>query len=367
MKIWHVGAFPSPEIVNGLNNTVWLVAKEQALMGHEVALLVREINDCAINLSKQTGLKLIPISATKWSYERNVLSSILYSEKPEIVHMHGVFSPEQATLGFNLCKQRIPYISTPHSLTPQFLQRGWLKKAIYNFLLEKPKLRASSAITGVTPAETNTIKTFIADYRGIICSIPNPVEISKLDGYSWKQNIHSKQLVYMGRFDVIHKGIDILVEIMRFLPKAELHLYGSEDIKTKQILDNIKANAPSNIYFHKPVFGTEKIKVLTEASLYIQASRWEVFGISIAEAMYLGLPCAISDTHNLAQTFSEYNLGCIFPLNPKKAAYQLSKLLDEPEQLQCWSNNSRHFAVNNFQPQWVANEYLNLYQKILSQ
>ncbi|MEA5573949.1 glycosyltransferase family 4 protein [Calothrix sp. UHCC 0171] len=366
MKIWHVGGFPSPEIVNGLNNTVWLVAKEQVLMGHKVSMIVTKINQDALDLSEQSGLNLIHISTTKWSYEPKLLKSVLFSQAPQIVHMHGIFSPEQATLALNLLRRGIPYVSTPHSITPQFLRRDWFKKSLYSLFIEKPRLTASSAITGVTPSETETINKFISNYRGIIRSISNPIEISKLDKYTWEKKINAKRLVYMGRFDVLHKGIDTLIEIARFLPEFEFHLYGNEDIKTIQWLENIKLNIPGNVYLHNPIFGDEKLKVLSEATLYIQASRWEAFGVSIAEAMYIGLPCAISNTHNIAETFSLYNLGCLFTLNPKEAACKLSELLNnQSEQLLYWSQNARNFAQLNFHPQTVASEYLNLYQEII--
>jgi hypothetical protein len=40
MKIWHIGALPSPRRVDGRSATIWQVAREQALLGYEVALLL---------------------------------------------------------------------------------------------------------------------------------------------------------------------------------------------------------------------------------------------------------------------------------------------------------------------------------------
>lgn len=366
MKIWHIGAYPSPEIVNGLNNTVWLIAKEQASIGHEVSLFVEKTSHSISYVSKQINLEVVEIATHKWHYETKLLNLLLSSKPPHIVHLHGIFSPEQATLAQTLFKRKIPYISTTHSITPQFLRRGWLKKSIYNFLVEKPKLRASAAITGMTLAEINTINTFIPNYKGIVRSIPNPVETNKLSRQSWKGNIAAKKIVYMGRFDILHKGIDILVDIASFLPDVEFNLYGNEDAKTKSWLEIIKSKLPRNVHFHKPIFDVEKAEVLAEASLYIQTSRWEVFGISIAEAMYTGLPCAITSTHNLANTFNQHDLGLVFPLNPKEAAYKLSQILNKtPYKLKYWSQNAQNFAQKHFQPQLVAVDYLNLYQEVI--
>jgi glycosyltransferase involved in cell wall biosynthesis len=105
--------------------------------------------------------------------------------------------------------------------------------------------------------------------------------------------------------------------------------------------------------------------VLTNASLYIQTSRWEVFGISIAEAMYLGVPCAIADTLNLAQVFRQHDLGLVLPPDPKRAATDLLEVLNHPARLYQWSERARTFAQVHFHPYTVASEYLNLYEEIL--
>ncbi|MGL4501736.1 MAG: hypothetical protein ACRCU2_21890, partial [Planktothrix sp.] len=45
LKIWHIGSSSSPQKVCGVNNTVWLIATEQVLMGHDVTLIVNNPPD----------------------------------------------------------------------------------------------------------------------------------------------------------------------------------------------------------------------------------------------------------------------------------------------------------------------------------
>ena len=367
MKIWHVGSSPSPKSVDGVNTTVWLVSQEQAKFAHSVTLLVDAPPDYyAQSWADKVGIRLQYIAANRWRYDPQKLQSLLNSEAPDIVHIHSVFLPKQATLGKKLVKQGIPYVLTPNAIHPQLLRRGRLKKQIYSWLIEKPRFFKAAALAAVTPREVEDIRAFVPNYLGQIRWVPNPINLADLRDRTSVRNMNTKRLVYLGRFDILHKGIDILIEIARFLPSnVEIHLYGTQDGKTKQWMQRLTQNLPPNLFFHPPVFGVEKAQILANASLYIQTSRWEVFGISVAEAMYSGVPCAIAATLNLADLFQEHDLGLILPANPEKSAKLITEALSKPSQLQFWSRQAQEYAKQNFAPQTVAQKYLALYEELI--
>ncbi len=366
MKIWHVmsGEF-SPQKVCGVNNTVLLIVKEQALLGHSVAVLLDTPPDSAAKaLAEQTGLELVYIPVSGWRYNPQGLEPFLSGKPPQIVHMHSVFIPQQATLGSQLVQNKIPYVITPHGGLE--FRRSRAKKLIYSWLVEKSRFKAAAAIAVVSPKEEETVRAFVPAYRGALRWVANPVDTSNLDGHSWKGNIEAKRLIFLGRFDVLHKGLDILVEIARWVPEIEFHLYGNSEPKTKQSFEELQRNLPANVYFHSPVFGAEKMQVLTGASLYIQTSRWEGFPISIAEAMYLGVPCAVADSLNMSELLRLHDLGLMLPPNPQEAASRLGEVLAQPTRLWDWSERARSFAQAHFKPREAARAYLNLYEEILN-
>ena len=369
MKIWHLGSSPSPKSVDGVNTTVWLVSQEQAKLGHSVTLLVDTPPDNdSLLLADKTGIKLKYIQANTWRYEPKKLQSLLSSDSPDIVHIHSVFPSKQATLGKTLVKRHIPYVITPNAIHPRLLRRGWLKKKIYSWLIEKPRFHDAAAIIAVTPREAADIKAFVPNYSGLVRWIPNPINLADLRDRNWVGKLDVKRIVYLGRFDILHKGIDILIEIARFLPSdVEIHLYGTQDANTKDWMEQLIRNLPPNLFFHSPVFGAEKAQILSNTSLYIQTSRWEVFGISVAEAMYSGVPCAIAATLNLADLFREHNLGLILSLQPEESAKQLTEVLSQPTQLQFWSRQSKEYARQHFEPLTVAQKYLALYEEVIQE
>jgi glycosyltransferase involved in cell wall biosynthesis len=365
MKIWHVGPFISPNSVCGINTAAWAIAKEQALLGHQIALIITSPPDQpALALAKETGLELLHIPEIVWRYDDQTLKLLLDSQRPDVVHMHSVFQPKHATLAIELVKRHIPYIITPNGgLMPQVLQRGRIKKSIYSWLIEQPLFRAAAAIVLVLPKEERDVRTFVPNYKGITRWISNPINSRDSEGKTWN-NTGAKQLIYLGRFDVLHKGIDILVEIAQYLPDVEFHLYGSNDAKTKDWLEKIKLTLTPNVHFHAPIFGAEKFSVLSHADFYIQTSRWEGFGISIAEAMYIGTPCAITNTLNFADLFHQHDLGLVLSANPQEAATSLSEALNSPTQLQQWSEHAKQFAQTHFDCRSIALNHLQLYEEV---
>jgi len=363
MNIWHIGSSSSPNKVDGVNTTVWLVAREQALLGHQVTLILHSPPDeAAKTLADEVGFKLVYIPANTWHYDQNKLESFLHADTPNIVHMHSVYLPKQVTLARNIVKKKIPYVITPNGGLDSL--RGKAKKLFYDFIAEKCRFSQASAITVVTPKEERTIRAFVPRYQGIIRWVANPFDTSKFSKQIWKGNIEPKRLVFLGRYDVLHKGIDILVEIARLLPNIEFNLYGTKDSKTQKWFERIHCNLPYNVHFNKPVFGAEKFQVLADASLYIQTSRWEGFPLSIAEAMHMGLPCAVSDMPNFAELFHQNNLGVVLPKNPKEAALKLSNILACPEEIVEYSKRAKSFAQENFHPRKVSEDYLKLYENV---
>ncbi|MEB3211045.1 MAG: glycosyltransferase family 4 protein [Leptolyngbyaceae bacterium] len=354
--------------------SAWLMAKEQARLGHTVTFVVHSAPDLAgLDYAADAGFRILHVPANFWQYDSMSIQRQLNTRPPDVVHMHSVFQAKQATLAMQLQRRGIPYVIKPAGgLLPEVLKRGRLQKLMYSFLLEKRRFKNAGAIAVVTPREEEPVLNFVPRYPGIIRWMPNPVDTQSLEGLSW-QGIQAdtaspepKRVVYLGRFDVLHKGIDRLVAIARHLPDIEFHLYGTEDDKTKQWLDTLRQDQPTNVMFHRPVYGAEKFRVLSEASLYIQPARWEVFGISIAEAMYLGTPCAVADSINFAELFQQHDLGLVFPSNnAEQAAQRLSDALANPTQLQHWSANAQAFAYQHFEPAAVAKNYLQLYTDVL--
>jgi glycosyltransferase involved in cell wall biosynthesis len=368
MKIWHVGGFWSPHRVDGIANASWALSFEQARLGHEVSLIMDSSPDAAaIEIAAAAAMKLVPTSKSVLHFGQEV-RRLLNEQSPDVVHMHSVFIPQQAVMARVLRRRGVPYVITPHAgLLPQVLKRGTIKKGIYGTLVERRRFMGASAISTVTPGEERAVHAYLPHFHKPIRWIPNPVAIDQLGQHRWQGlpgHQGSNRITFLGRFDVLHKGIDVLIEIARMLPDVRFDLFGAEDVKTRDWLERLKRNLPANVTFHDPIFGPEKGKMLAESCLYVQPSRWEGFPVSVAECLYLGVPCAITDALDLAQLYRQYDLGLLIPLDPPSAAARIRAALADEMRMREWSRRGQHFAQKHFQPP-VAETHLAVYQEVI--
>jgi glycosyltransferase involved in cell wall biosynthesis len=353
MHIIHVGGSGAKE-VNGVTTVVWIVAEEQARSGQHVTLLLEAEPDSATKAFAATkGIHLAPVKA---DFE---------SLAPDIIHFHSVFIPSHVRLGHTARKQHIPYVITPHNgLAPQILTKHWLRKAVYSQLFERSRLRHGSAITVLSPTELSSIENFVPQYPGHLVQIPNPIDPSLRTLKVDEVPAHSRpRIVFLGRFDVEHKGIDLLFSLASAMPHVDFHLHGSGSSKA---LNELMSSRPSNLSLLKPVYDAEKVAVLQSADIYIQMSRWEGIPISVMEAMSLGRPCAVNEAIKLSSLFEAKELIWVLPGDPEKAAPILSHLLNTPDQLAARAEAARQFVLSHFSPEKIAEQYLNVYKEAIA-
>lgn len=354
-------------MVDGINAVIWTAAAAQAEIGHRVLIVVTDPPPPeAQAFAREAGLEVAHIPARVWGYERGPFRRLLDDRPPDIVHMHSVFVPKQASLARQLRARSIPYVITPHGgLIPAVQQRGRLKKGIYRRLVEQPRFMGAAAIGEVTPNGEGDVHAFVPGYRGLVRWIPNPVNATLFDDACWNPDPGRKRLVFLGRFDVIHKGIDILVETARRVPEAQFELYGSDHAPTRERLEGLRRSLPPNVAIQSPIFNQEKVLALTGATMYIQMSRWEALSISILEAMYAGVPPVITEPMSMAPILREHDAGLVVPLDPARAAPLISAALNDPARLRQWSANARRYTRSTFAPRPVAETYIRLYEEAL--
>jgi glycosyltransferase involved in cell wall biosynthesis len=232
-------------------------------------------------------------------------------------------------------------------------------------LLEKDFFRRARTIFALTEHEQALIDKWIGQKRTVpgYTVLPNSIPPLPRDCSLWSLPAEPR-LIYLGRFDVIKKGLDRMVAISRLLPEAEVIAYGAASrAEQKDFSRLLSSGLPGNMVFHDPVYGTDKAAALARATVYLQLSRDEGFGMAIVEAMRQGVPVAITRGCDIADVVAQQDLGLVLPDDPQHAATELQKAMAEPERLSRWSQAGREWTVKALDPALAADRTIAAYER----
>jgi glycosyltransferase involved in cell wall biosynthesis len=125
-------------------------------------------------------------------------------------------------------------------------------------------------------------------------------------------------VAWLGRYDVHHKGLDLLVDAVAMIPpesrpRVILHGRDSEDTTSDVSALVRRAGVEQWVSVNGPVDGMEKWQFLSNASAFIQPSRWESNSIALMEAMAFGLPVLVCDSSPIANLVLSERIGVACP------------------------------------------------------
>lgn len=289
--------------------------------------------------------------------------------KPDIVVFEGLYdSFREIFFAKELRKNGIPYIVIPRgSLTYMAMHnKSRWKKEIAHFLFYDKFIKKASAIQYLTKAEHKDSKyRFDGPYFIIPNGFTPPTNIKSHFG---KDTINA---VFIGRFDIYHKGLDLLIEACKkqqdFLRDSHfvLTLYGTQTKDWYTLRDLIEQLELNNIIkLNGPVNGKEKEIVLLNSDLFVMASRWEGHPMGLIEALAYGLPCLVTPGTNMADEIESANAGWVCQGNVESIRETICSIINQKESLPV---KGEHARVLSLQYDWtyLANNFHNEILKII--
>lgn len=140
---------------------------------------------------------------------------------------------------------------------------------------------------------------------------------------------------YFGRISK-EKGIYTLLEAWKIVTtktsSAKLILLGGIEKNIKHTLRDIvkKLELDQNVIFAGFVSDRQAVNMLSSSKIFVLPSTEEGFGLTVAEAMAIGLPCILSDLPALKENFRS---AAVFvkPNDVEGLAQEISALLSDPE------------------------------------
>lgn len=233
--------------------------------------------------------------------------------KPDICIFHGVYFINYVAISYFLYKSNIPYLIQPHSSFGRNAQKkSFIKKYLSNITVFRSFIKKAYGLIFLNNNEKET--SVVRSKVEVV--IPNGVNeyYPQLNFHDDESNI--VKLFFIGRIDIYHKGLDILLNSLINYPmkidNVEYHIYGNGNKKNLYKLQNLIRKVESiKVFFHGRVLGEEKHEALSKNDIFVLTSRYEGFPVSVLEALSYGKPVIITEGTNVTDIVKNNELGWI--------------------------------------------------------
>lgn len=281
-------------------------------------------------------------------YKRIGLKKIIKSfGTPDFAIFEEVLNVDFCFAARKLQKIKVPYMIVPRGcLCDDAQSRKALKKKIANLVLFNRFIKNASCIQYLTDREAvDSGEKWNKNY----CIIPNGTDIPNIE----LKKEYSKPLkgVFIGRIDIFHKGLDLLVsacgEMREILEgKVIFDIYGADSVGDKdRLISMIKEkNLESMFNVLGPVYDEDKRKALLSHDFFVLTSRFEGHPMGLLEALSYGLPALVTSGCNMGEEIERGNCGWNSVTDTKGITISLKKLILDINELGELSANALELA-----------------------
>jgi glycosyltransferase involved in cell wall biosynthesis len=175
-------------------------------------------------------------------------------------------------------------------------------------------------------------------------------------------------LLYFGRLDIFHKGLDTLLDAFAILlkkrPSLELRIAGRGKDAERVAEMAQKLGIMGNIRLLGAVSDEERNHLLQGAKLQLMPSRFEGFGLAAAEAMAAGVPLIASSAGSLPEVVDAPRGGILVPPGDARALAEAADKLLSDDMLRLSLSASARESAARFSWSSVADAHLQFINNI---
>ena len=283
--------------------------------------------------------------------------------KPDLVVFNEIYKKGYINLYKECLKNNIPYIVIPHGcLVKKAQKKKHLKKIIGNLLLFNKFIKKANCLQFLTEQE---LKESVLKNKNYIISGNGVSKPNYVNKYT------NNDLVYIGRYDINTKGLDLLVNVCKnnkdwFINNnVKIMLYGRNTDNNKEKLNElISEDIKDIIILNDEIYNKEKEEVLKNAYAFIQTSRHEGQPMGIIEALSVGLPCIVTYQTNFGEFVNKYNCGIGVNIDLDEI-FEAIKMMYNKDIRNICSNNALKYTNEIYDFDNVSKDCIEKYKKII--
>jgi glycosyltransferase involved in cell wall biosynthesis len=298
--------------------------------GHQVMLVALGGTPQVLPSNPQVLVENLSLASNPCSFFRawTAARKLLRTFSPDVVHTH-LF---HANIFFRLLRLVTPItclVNTIHSSQ---------ESSRFRVLLYRLTAKIPTLVTGVSSAASRAWEASGAAPGDSVVSIPNGIDLGPLrfsvDARLTRRSaldVSDRDRVFLalGRITPAKDYPTLLrayAQVLTYHPNTWLWILGDGDPNLRDYLTSIvqKRGVSTKVRFLG--LQTDVVSYLSAADFYVLSSQWEGFGLALAEAMVLGLPCVVTRCGGPEEVAADLGFYC-HPGNPESLAKAMTKVL----------------------------------------
>ena len=266
-------------------------------------------------------------------------------DHPDLVVFHSTYIPVHARIASRLRRARIPYLICPRGgMTRGATNKKRLKKRLGNLLFFNRLVHGAAALHCLTEGEAALSSGWGRPTFVVGNGIPLPPR-AELANVRRNQQV---RLTFMGRLDIHHKGLDLLLDACRIIHEdladanTHLALHGPDaDGSVRELRSRIGLMGLEKLVsLGPPVSGPSKAELLSHSDGFLHTSRFDGLPMAVLEALAHGVPCLLTPGTNMAHEVAEFGAGWKVETTPGGVAAGIKRALSEDRDV--WAEAGRN-------------------------
>ncbi len=387
MKILHVVSYFYPAwAYGGVARNAYGLCQALAARGHEITVFTTDTLDAAhrIAAGRETvdGIEIRRFrNISNWlAYHHHIFASpgtIVAVRNDlrrfDLVHLHDYRTLQNWLVHRYARKFGVPYVLQARGSLVNLYAKQRLK-AWFDRIAGDALLRDAARLIAVAPPEAEEYRR-----RGVsadkISVLPNGLDLSQFENlppggafrarYGFKDT--DRLVLFLGRLHPV-KGIDLLLKafagLIKAVPEARLAVAGP-DAGELASLKRLAAGLGDRCVFTGPLYDEAKLAAYRDADCYALTSAYEVFGVSVLEALACGTPVVVTDRCGAADAVRD-RAGLVVPYEAGEIEAALGRLLGDDALRRRLGQDGKKLVAENFSWDKIAAGMEEIYRAALA-